>query len=173
MARPRKLASVKEALGTIRPEREKAYQEITAAPFDMSPPNDLCEAARDWWIETVPELIRMGVLSAGDHKAVKAMAQAWGDYEELRAQVAQEGYTIMGHNGMQINPSYKAMGYAFDRYFKVSSNYAMTPKERASLNGKLLGNAPKTIDQAVIGNTDAASDDSPIGLSLVKNVVNL
>lgn len=173
MARPRKSVALKEALGTIQPSQEKKFQEITVAPFDMRPPSDLKPAATQFWIETVPELVRMGLLSAGDRIAVKGMAQAWGDYEELRAQVEVEGYTVMGHNGMQINPSYKAMGYAFDRYFKVSTNYAMTPKERASLNAKMLGNSPKTIDQAVIGNTDAASDDSPIGLSLVKNVVNL
>jgi P27 family predicted phage terminase small subunit len=173
MARPRKSVALKEALGTIQPSHEKKFQEISVAPFDMSVPRDLKPAAAQFWVETVPELIRMGLLSAGDRIAVKGMAQAWGDYEELRAQVEVEGYTVMGHNGMQINPSYKAMGYAFDRYFKVSTNYAMTPKERASLNAKMLGNSPKTIDQAVIGNTDAASDDSPIGLSLVKNVSNL
>ena len=173
MGRPRKPLALKEALGTVNVTVEKGFQEITAAPFDMRPPEDLKPAARQFWTETVPELVRMGLLSAGDRIAVKSMAQAWGDYEELREQVEQEGYTIMGHNGMQINPSYKAMGYAFDRYFKISTNYAMTPKERAALNAKMLGNSPKTIDQAVIGNTDAASDDSPIGLSLVKNVVNL
>jgi P27 family predicted phage terminase small subunit len=165
--------AVKEALGTINVTEARAHQEITAAPFDLRPPPDLSEKATEFWLRNVPELSRMGVLSAGDYDAVRNMAQAWGDYEVLRDQVAIEGYTIMGRNGMQINPSYKAMGYAFDRYFKISTCYAMTPQSRVNMNAKMLGNSPKTIDQAVIGNTDAASDDSPIGLSLVKNVANL
>lgn len=172
MARPRKPVVLKEALGTLNESREKDFQEISAAPFDLRVPTGLGEIGTQFWIENVPELSRMGILSAGDRAAVKAMAEAWEDYEELRAELKTQGYTIMGHNGMQINPTFKAMGYAFDRYFKISTNYAMTPKERAALNAKMLGNAPKTIDQAVLGNTDAAKG-SPLGLSLVKNVVNL
>lgn len=123
-----------------RPNRGRGA--LTAAR--PKPPNDLKGEARAEWDRLVPELEEAGLLARVDRAALSEMCRAWGDIQQLRAMIAEDGpilkAPIQTAKGEKIgtkftrHPASLSLAEAFKRWAYLAAQYGLTAASRMRMH---------------------------------------
>lgn len=148
VGRPR----VPDALADLRgrPGRRPPRNLVKPASYLSGPPEWLSPLGVEFWEAHAPAYARLGLLTELSAPAFALMADAWGDYRELRMDIAEHGRTVervtqkgepMGVSAPRAETS--LLRDAFDRLTKLASEFGMLP---ASLSRIYTGPTAKPAD---------------------------
>ena len=74
-----------------------------------------------------------GVLTVGDGMALGLLADAMKQYIQAKKMIDKDGLTTTGSNGNLIaHPAQRIMSNAWDRLYKISREFGLTPATRTS-----------------------------------------
>jgi P27 family predicted phage terminase small subunit len=105
------------------------------------PPKHLNRRAAAVWRRTVPELIRMRVISKIDSSSLAAYCSAVATYEEADERLKTEPWTTTtARGGSRPNPLFKIRDDSLRLVNKFSAEFGLTPSNRARI--KMVG-SPK------------------------------
>jgi len=134
--RPPIPTAVQEAKGAYRknPQRRRT-NEPTAPAGRPEMPKNLKPHAKKAWTQTVQALETMGILSSADWASLEIYAEAYQQFKECQASIAQKGTAIWStnKNGFECamkNPDVAVMAEAVKTLFKVWSEFGLTPSAR-------------------------------------------
>lgn len=126
--------NLKVLKGTARPSREnKAEPKMPAGAPEC--PEHLDEEAKREWFRVVPSLVGASILTRVDHAALAAYCQNVSRWIKAERQIAEEGITFTGDNGMIRR--HPAVGIAHDAMMAIKAfacEYGLTPVSRARVS---------------------------------------
>lgn len=99
---------------------------------DLPPcPGWIGKEGRAYWERIVPVLRSRMQLTSLDWPQLVQMCQAWDDFQSCTKQVQKQGRTNKTSKGNEVvNPSYKLMVQASNRFAKYAEIFCITPKAR-------------------------------------------
>jgi len=155
MAGRRPLPSkVKAARGTERAGRANVKEPSPkVAAASMAPPAGLGEVASEHWLELVPLLVGMRVLTMADVPALRATCEAWADYraacDELR-KLGSGYYRSESEQGgimYRAHPALADRNDAWRRYKSGLVEFGLTPAARSKVEKvETSGGGPKRLE---------------------------
>jgi P27 family predicted phage terminase small subunit len=92
--------------------------------------------AKKKWIEVVPELERLGLLTIVDGAALAGFCQSWKDFVECTRFLKKEGRTFTTDNGYVVQrPEVAIAQRALQAVKAFGAEFGLTPSGRVRLNG--------------------------------------
>jgi P27 family predicted phage terminase small subunit len=98
-------------------------------------PDDLKGEALEEWNSRGPRLVALGVLTELDIPAFYAYCDAWGRYQEAKAQIAKLGEVVRSPSGYPIPNPYRAIANrAVKQCKEFWLEFGMTPSSRTRIH---------------------------------------
>lgn len=138
---PPKPTALKRLQGTARPDRLNPAEPEPPLLVDAKPPPWLRGRSRKAWGELSQILLDMRVLTVADRPALALLADAYGEYLELRADVARNGrwYQMRTESGAimeMTRPAVTQMTDAWRRASAMLQQFGLTPSSRSKVSAK-------------------------------------
>lgn len=107
---------------------------VGGAPDLDEPPPELDEHGRAFWEAAVPQLNKVGLLSAVDRPALEMAASAYSDFRHYEELMRREGVISVGSKGQpRVHPAARSKERAMITYLRFAQDYALTPTARTRL----------------------------------------
>lgn len=151
--------AIKEARGTIRPDRDGEPGEVvdlgTPEPGTTPAPDWLDKESRGEWARVVPLLERARVLSAADYSQLASYCAAHGQAVKAQRRLNREGLTVRRGNGsIAANPLITVAKESRSQALRIAIEYGLTPAARTRISE--VGDAPNIPDAPTVGAPTAA-----------------
>lgn len=115
-------------------ERGRPLTEPEFAELDLSaPPGDLSPAACDFWLELAPHMV--GIVKVTDALMLGELCTMYAELREHQQELASEGYTRVGRDGVTMNPRVKQVNALRAQIITLSGHFGLTPSTRPKLGG--------------------------------------
>lgn len=122
------------------------------------PPDYLPEEAKDFWRDSVTQLINVGIVDRVDVPVLEQLAVQYARIRQAQRVLAEQGHYVRGSVGqLRPHPALKIEQDATSLFLKMAEHYALTPVARTRLGlaelhrrslaeelGQGLGNAELT-----------------------------
>lgn len=117
-------------------------------------PDYFTDQEKDWYNDMCRELVKFGVMTLIDSRAVEMMTSAYSEYRSLRECVQADGYTMTtttmnGEPTVKANPAVAMMSDAWRRFRGMATEFGMTPASRSKVNSTTATNGESAIDDLI------------------------
>lgn len=110
----------------------------TKVTHDLPAPKDLPAVARDLWVELMPQLRAMRVLTQADVIALRVLCEVYAEYRAARTVVERDGMThvSIAESGFEMIMKRPEVGIAADaqrRLLRLMQEFGLTPSARSAI----------------------------------------
>jgi P27 family predicted phage terminase small subunit len=130
----------------VKDLRRPAEIEFTVGMPDVPEIVEENPEALDEWNRIAPSLFKIGILSKDNRSALATLCLAWADFQSLRRDIEEEGWTLLGSSGHSIkNPKAILMNEARLAVLRYSQEFGVTPSSRSRVPNPTKADAPDSL----------------------------
>jgi P27 family predicted phage terminase small subunit len=130
----------------------------------IEPPGWLLKEAKDYWRQTIVQLIDVGMIDLVDVTALEMLASTYARWRRAVRDVNRRGLIVQGRQGLVLNPAARVERDMASQHLKFAEQFGLTPLARARLGLAEVHrrSLEKEMDHALDGTAEDDAADAEV-----------